>query len=117
MRSYQFKVRVRSEHCYGSLKGRFQSLRELRFQIQSQKDLNYANMWTRCCLILHNLIIEIEEELGQKSTNPYFRRESQRHRHRDIVDEDEGNGDEGFIGTTGQNFRNVLMGRLLRSRV
>ncbi|KIK49396.1 hypothetical protein CY34DRAFT_70253, partial [Suillus luteus UH-Slu-Lm8-n1] len=110
------KVRVRSEHCYGSLKGRFQSLRELRFQIQSQKDLNYANMWTCCCLILHNLIIEIEEELGTKSTNPHFRKESQMQGDRDL-DEEEGGGDEGFIGTAGQNFRNTLMGRLLRSRV
>lgn len=112
----KMKVRVHSEHCYGSLKGRFQSLRELRFQIQSQKDLNYANMWTRCCLILHNLIIEIEEELGKKSTNPHFCKESQRQGNRD-VDEEEGGGDEGFIGTDGQIFRNTLMGRLLHSRV
>ncbi|KAG2742823.1 hypothetical protein P692DRAFT_201673974, partial [Suillus brevipes Sb2] len=44
-----FLVRVRSEHGYGSLKGCFQSLY-----------LDEANMWTQCCLILHNMIIEIK---------------------------------------------------------
>ncbi|KAJ8581511.1 hypothetical protein M405DRAFT_715108, partial [Rhizopogon salebrosus TDB-379] len=63
------KVRVRSEHAFGSLKGRFQSLRELRVQIQSEKDLKFANSWTRCCLILHNMIIDIEEQLEHESSN------------------------------------------------
>jgi hypothetical protein len=76
-------------------------------------------MWMHCCLILHNLIIEIEEELGKKSTNPHFHRESQRHEHRDMTDEGEGDGNsnEEFIRTAGQNFWNVLIGCLLHSTV
>ncbi|KIJ11105.1 hypothetical protein PAXINDRAFT_40692, partial [Paxillus involutus ATCC 200175] len=48
------------KHLYGSLKGRFQSLRELRVQVQTPDDLQYVNTWVRCCLILHNMIVEIE---------------------------------------------------------
>ncbi|KIK13889.1 hypothetical protein PISMIDRAFT_44764, partial [Pisolithus microcarpus 441] len=57
-------IHVHSEHFYGSLKGRFQSLHDMHFQIQNQHDLESTNMWMRCCLILHNLILEIEEDLG-----------------------------------------------------
>ncbi|KIM58477.1 hypothetical protein SCLCIDRAFT_1190973, partial [Scleroderma citrinum Foug A] len=56
----ELAIRVHSEHFFGSLKGWFQSLRELRFQIQNQTNLDYTNMWIRCCLILHNMIIDIE---------------------------------------------------------
>ncbi|KAG2065256.1 hypothetical protein BDR04DRAFT_1033251 [Suillus decipiens] len=116
------KVRVRSEHCFGSLKGRFQSLRELRVQIQAQKDLDEVNMWTRCCFILHNMIVDIEEQLGGTGTFDHFAEEARQWGHRvqdsgegDEDDaEQEGAGDEGFIGSQGQIFRNTLMGQLLR---
>ncbi|KAH7919059.1 hypothetical protein BV22DRAFT_968194, partial [Leucogyrophana mollusca] len=65
------KVRVRSEHLFGALKGRFQSLKELRFQIQSERQLEYANMWTRCIFILHNMIIKIEEDLDLRSAEEF----------------------------------------------
>ncbi|KAG2342726.1 hypothetical protein BDR05DRAFT_867603, partial [Suillus weaverae] len=55
-------VHVHSEHFFSSIKGQFKSLRELCIPIQSQKDLNYANMWIHSCFILHNLIVEIEEK-------------------------------------------------------
>ncbi|KAH7917045.1 hypothetical protein BV22DRAFT_969994, partial [Leucogyrophana mollusca] len=56
------RVRVRVEHAFAALKGCFQSLRELRLQMQSQKDLNIANYWIMCCFILHNMIIRYEED-------------------------------------------------------
>lgn len=43
------------------MKGRFQSLKELRIQINSQKRHQFANLWIICCIILHNLIIRIED--------------------------------------------------------
>ena len=46
------------------LKNRFQSLRELRFQISSKTTHRFVIYWIVCCLILHNLIIRIEEEAG-----------------------------------------------------
>ncbi|KIK14154.1 hypothetical protein PISMIDRAFT_73750, partial [Pisolithus microcarpus 441] len=66
------------EHFYGSLKGRFQSLRDMHFQIQNQWDLEFANMWMRCCLILHNLILEIEEDFGIVSSNLEYMEEAER---------------------------------------
>ncbi|KIJ10706.1 hypothetical protein PAXINDRAFT_85636, partial [Paxillus involutus ATCC 200175] len=69
------KVRVRSEHFYGSLKGCFQSLCELCFQIQNENDLEYANAWVRSCLILHNMIVKFEEELGLSTSMGEFARQ------------------------------------------
>jgi hypothetical protein len=55
-------LRVRAEHAIGLLKGRFQSLRELRIQIGSKQKHRWAILWIRCCIILHNLVIRIDEE-------------------------------------------------------
>ncbi|KAH7918296.1 hypothetical protein BV22DRAFT_972927, partial [Leucogyrophana mollusca] len=65
-------VRVRLEHLFGALKGHFQSLKELRLQIQSEHQLKYANMWTRCIFILHNMIIKIEEDLDLRSAEEFI---------------------------------------------
>ncbi|KAG2061987.1 hypothetical protein BDR06DRAFT_853016, partial [Suillus hirtellus] len=45
---------------YHLSKGQFQSLRELRFHIQAEKDLDFAVQWIKCCIILHNMIIRFE---------------------------------------------------------
>ncbi|KAL4077987.1 hypothetical protein J3A83DRAFT_4082240, partial [Scleroderma citrinum] len=44
----------------------------MQFQIQNQQDLDFTNMWMHCCLILHNMILEIEEDLGLVSSNTAF---------------------------------------------
>jgi hypothetical protein len=54
------------------LKNRFQSLKELRFQISSQKMHHFVILWITCCLILHNLIIRIEEEAGMFDMNEWY---------------------------------------------
>jgi DDE superfamily endonuclease len=73
------RIRIRSEHTIGLLKGRFQSLHELRIQIGSRERHLWAIIWIRCCFILHNLIIKIEgnnnddswmEELMQAGLDP-----------------------------------------------
>ena len=105
------QIRVHSEHFFGSLKGRFQSLREMCFQIQNQRDLDFVNMWVQCCLILHDMILEIKEDLGYTSSNATFMEEAVRWGE-DVTGSDDDNED--FIGSPGQIFRNKLMGHLMR---
>ena len=112
-------MRVRTEHFYGSLKGRFQSLLDLQFQIQTQAKLDYAITWVRCCLILHNLIIEIEEELGVRSSITEFEQERRGWDPRRDNQEEESNKeepevDDGLAHSTGQAFRQQLMNELLQ---
>jgi len=54
------QLRVRSEHCMGALKGRFQCLRGLRVNINSNVEHSKALHWITAAIILHNLIIDIE---------------------------------------------------------
>lgn len=49
------------EHANGLLKEQFQSLRELRVHISNCKWYLWAILWIRCCIILHNLILKLEE--------------------------------------------------------
>ncbi len=55
-------IRVRSEHCMGALKGRFQCLRGLRATINSNNDHHNACQWISVAIIIHNLVIDIEGE-------------------------------------------------------
>lgn len=55
-----FQIRIRVEHAIGLLKGRFQSLFQLRIQVYTHEKHLWAIMWIRCCIILHNLILRIE---------------------------------------------------------
>lgn len=62
------RIRVRSEHCMGALKGRFQCLRGLRVNIKGPDTHKEACRWITVAIILHNLIIDVE---GEKSVS-YF---------------------------------------------
>lgn len=53
-------IRVRSEHCMGALKGRFQCLRGLRVDINNVNDHIEALRWITVAIILHNLFIDTE---------------------------------------------------------
>jgi hypothetical protein len=46
-------LRIRSEHAIGFLKGRFQSLRDLRVLIQDEKTHKSAVYWAVACIALH----------------------------------------------------------------
>lgn len=48
------KWRVIIEQIVGMLKGRFQSLKELRILIRGRRNVQRANAWIRACIILHN---------------------------------------------------------------
>lgn len=47
----------------GALKGRFASLRGLRQRLDSRIAQIFANEWIRTCIVLHNLILEVEASL------------------------------------------------------
>ena len=55
-------IRIRSEHCMGALKGRWQSLHGLRIMINRKRDHVLACDWIRMCIMLHNIVIEMVEE-------------------------------------------------------
>lgn len=76
-------VRVRVEHVYGMLKGRFASLRELRIQISDRTMAEWAVVWIRCCIILHNLVIRIEaaETLHNEADDVQLRNEGRNDRY------------------------------------
>ncbi|KAF9043878.1 hypothetical protein BDZ89DRAFT_943491 [Hymenopellis radicata] len=54
------RLRVRSEHCMGAVKCRFPCLRGLRCCIRTPKDHLDAIRWVVVCIILHNMVIDIE---------------------------------------------------------
>jgi len=52
------KVWIKSEHCIGLLKSRFQCLQVHRRVIQSKHDLDVILQMTMCACIMHNLLID-----------------------------------------------------------
>jgi hypothetical protein len=60
------RVRVRSEHAVGYLKGRFGSLRGLRQQILNERAHHLALAWVKTCMVLHMLCWKIETQLDEE---------------------------------------------------
>jgi hypothetical protein len=56
------RVRIRSEHCMGYLKGRWSSLRGLRLRIDDPDAHKFATLWIASCIHLHNFAIGHEEK-------------------------------------------------------
>jgi hypothetical protein len=54
------KVRIRSEHCIGFLKGHWPSLWGLRIRINNEKSLQYAALWITTCIHLHMFAMDHE---------------------------------------------------------
>ena len=102
----------------GYIKGRFQSLRGLRQQIKNPRDHILAIAWIKACLILHNLIIDIEGEIDE--SDPFY---IQMLAEGTVVDVRDDAGDEGirFDGvdeihkTAGKRKRAYLRQQLLTS--
>lgn len=101
---------MRVKHAFAALKGRFQSLHELRMKIQTKKDVKVAVYWVMSCIILHNMIIRFEEEMGDRieSTTEWAVEEG-----RNLQD---GDADvvADAVGTAGQQFRMKLSAELLQ---
>jgi hypothetical protein len=89
------QLRVRSEHCMGALKGRFQCLRGLRVNINSKSDHAEALRWITVAIILHNLIIDVEGDsfashfISDHSHEQEFEDRGCQH---ELLDDDEDNG-------------------------
>jgi hypothetical protein len=104
------------------LKGRFQSLRELRFRIQGEKDLDFAVHWIKCCIILHNMIIRFETDHRKQDGTYESSLKWARVEGEDFIaqefedpDGDEVVGDRNYEGTPGQVTRARLMDELFDS--
>ena len=55
-------LRIRSEHAIGFLKGRFQSLRDLRVLIQDEKTHKSTVYWVVACIAIHSFATRCELE-------------------------------------------------------
>ena len=58
-------LRIRSEHAIGFLKGRFQSLRDLRVLIKDEKSHKAAVYWVVSCVSIHSFAVQCE--LGRRA--------------------------------------------------
>lgn len=58
-------ARVRVEQAIGILKAKWASLRQLRHEIRTKKDIERACDWILACMILHNMFIEEDVDEGE----------------------------------------------------
>ena len=66
--NYQLaRLRARSEHAIGVLKGRFLSLRELRVRLSGEDDFNNATSLVLSCCVIHNICCQLEAPLLESS--------------------------------------------------
>lgn len=90
------RVRIRSEHAIGYLKGRFQSLKELQVRINNRKNMRFASFWIQVCIFLHAFVIDHELEINQKWFNDgvtWEQEQQQRERNLDDEQRDIGEGE------------------------
>jgi hypothetical protein len=102
----------------GYIKGRFQSLRGLRQQIKNPRDHLLAIAWIKACLILHNLIIDIEGEIDE--SDPFYIQMLAEGTVVDVQDDDAGeviglDGADEMHETAGKRKRAYLRHQLLTS--
>ncbi|ODN72664.1 hypothetical protein L198_08317 [Cryptococcus wingfieldii CBS 7118] len=72
------RQRVVIEHCFGYIKVRFQSLKLLPCQLQSDDNhLNRVALWIRVCFLLHNFLLDEEgDEFWSDIDRPRFNQEA-----------------------------------------
>ena len=95
---YVSRLRVRSEHCMGALKGRWQSLRGLRIQIKDAASHKKACRWFSCCVLLHNAVLDIEGWVAGVHFTPLHTRVEE--------EEDSGEQEEGLQEEEGEEGGN-----------
>ncbi|RDX46160.1 hypothetical protein OH76DRAFT_1356611, partial [Lentinus brumalis] len=105
-------IRVRSEHCMGALKGRFQCLRGLRVAINSAEDHVKALRWIKVAIILHNLVVDVE---GQQSAGSFTSTHTHTQEEEDSGDS-EGQDEAEQDDDEGERKRQKLIAELLEYR-
>ncbi|XP_055842713.1 uncharacterized protein LOC129909663 [Episyrphus balteatus] len=87
------KYRIRIEHCFGLLKERFSSLKELKIQIKNQSGNKLACRWVLVCAILHNIILaqtasedsfEVQNEANTADIHEESNHESEESNHESV---------------------------------
>jgi hypothetical protein len=106
---------VHSEHCMGALKGRFQCLRGLRVNINSNADHIKACQWIMVAIILHNLIIDVEGEVSDAAFYPLDVQEEDQVNDAQPVNEEEEEEEE-ELEEEGEAKRHQLTAELLAYR-
>jgi len=99
----------------GALKGRFQCLRGLRVNINSNSDHIKACRWITVAIILHNLIIDVE---GEVSGTAFFPLHTQDKEQEDVAPpvEEEEEEEEEELEEEGEAKRRQLTAELLAYR-
>ncbi|XP_050322611.1 uncharacterized protein LOC126754564 isoform X1 [Bactrocera neohumeralis] len=67
---YFSKYHVRIENCFGALKEKFSSLKELKFRLHTIQNKRACNEWIMVCCILHNIFINFNNEYHESSVEP-----------------------------------------------
>lgn len=75
------RVRIRSEHCMGYLKGRWSSLRGLRLRVDHTEAHIFATLWIATCIHLHNFTVAHENKENPEADQFYI--EGQRYMEED----------------------------------
>lgn len=91
-------LHVSVENCIGRLKARFPSLRALPHRIRGRKDIILALNWIGSCVILHNLLIDLDDEV-----------EACWERLEDSDEDSDEEEDDEYEGLTGIQKRDALM--------
>lgn len=66
------RLRIRSEHAIGFLKGRFPSLRGLRLQINNANMHRIATYWIAVCIAVHMFAFRVEREERGEDDEDYL---------------------------------------------
>lgn len=99
------KARVVNEHTIGILKNRWASLKGLPHQIQKEEELKYVNDWILACVVLHNMLMEMDDIWADD------------HLEDDENDDDAGNAPANaanHYAADGVDFRDELQTNILR---
>lgn len=59
------KIRIKSEHAIGYLKGQFELLKRLRLNIFTKEDIVYVTDWINACMILQCFCIDQELDMAK----------------------------------------------------